>query len=209
MRKWKTGAGALLASLAIGLAGVALVACGDDSDEQSGVDEAKASETQEAPDAGTAERLETYLKNNAKQLPAGHAKGGMVISFVEVSNGELKVWTFLNSDLARKRRKPPRSAGWRRNQGCPRRRARSWSTAAVSSYSAAKCGPVARPGSAEELTLSLSRPAPSGGNVDAILHDGFREGDVWLSDISLLDDADPPLGDDFAQLVGDVPESAG
>ena len=56
MRKWKTGAGTLLASLAIGLAGVALVACGDDSDEQSGVDLAKASTPQErlmrAPQSG-------------------------------------------------------------------------------------------------------------------------------------------------------------
>ena len=98
MRKWQTCTGALSASLAIGLAAVALVACGDDGDEQSGVDQAKPSTTQEAPDAGTAERLETYLKNNAKQLPRGHAKDGMVISFVEVSNGELKVWTMLNQE---------------------------------------------------------------------------------------------------------------
>ena len=99
MRKWQTGTGALSASLAIGLAGVALVACGDDGDEQSGVAPPKPSTMQEAPDAGTAERLETYLKKNAKQLPSGHAKDGTVISFVEVSNGELKVWTMLNSDV--------------------------------------------------------------------------------------------------------------
>jgi hypothetical protein len=99
MRKWQIGTGALSASLAIGLAGVALVACGDDGDKQSGVAQAKPSTTQEAPDAGTAKRLETYLKSNAKQLPRGHAKDGMVISFVEVSNGELKVWTMLNSDI--------------------------------------------------------------------------------------------------------------
>jgi hypothetical protein len=59
MRKWPTGSGALSASLAIGLAAVALVACGDDGDEQSGVAQAKPSTTQDAPDAGTAERLES------------------------------------------------------------------------------------------------------------------------------------------------------
>jgi hypothetical protein len=116
MRNWKTGAGALLASLAIGLAGVALVACGDDSEP--GVDQAKAA-TQEAPDARTAERLETYLKNNAKQLPAGHAKGGMVISFVEVSNGELKVWTFLNSDLAEEEAKAAKVCRVAKESGVP------------------------------------------------------------------------------------------
>ena len=117
MRKWTTGAGALLASLAIGLAGVALVACGDDSDEP-GADQAKAA-TQEAPDAGTAKRLETYLKNSAKQLPAGHAKGGMVISFVEVSNGELKVWTFLNSDLAGEESKAAKVCRVAKESGVP------------------------------------------------------------------------------------------
>jgi hypothetical protein len=40
MRKWKTGTGALSA-IAIGLAGVALAACGDDSDGQAGADEAQ------------------------------------------------------------------------------------------------------------------------------------------------------------------------
>jgi hypothetical protein len=39
MRKWKTGTGALSAGFAIGLAGIALVACGDDSDEQARADQ--------------------------------------------------------------------------------------------------------------------------------------------------------------------------
>jgi hypothetical protein len=43
-------------------------------------------------------------------------------------------------------------------------------------------------------------------NIDAILNDGFRAGDVWLSDLSLLDDADPPLGAEFAHVVVDAPE---
>ena len=59
--------------------------------------------SQGAPDAAAAHRLETYLEDNAKQLPRGHVKDGMVISFVEVSNGELKVWTMLNSDIPGKR----------------------------------------------------------------------------------------------------------
>ena len=101
MRKLKNGTGALSAALAIGLAGVALVACGDDSDEQARADEGQQqASSQGAPAAAVAQRLEAYLKNNAKQLPSGHAKGGQVISFVEVSNGELKIWTFLNSDIA-------------------------------------------------------------------------------------------------------------
>ena len=45
-------------------------------------------------------------------------------------------------------------------------------------------------------------------HVESIMRDGFHDGDVWLSDISLLDDADPPLGPDFAQLVIPAPESA-
>ena len=45
-------------------------------------------------------------------------------------------------------------------------------------------------------------------NIEAIVRDGFHEGDVWLSDISLLDDADPPLGSDFAQVIVDAPDDA-
>jgi hypothetical protein len=44
-------------------------------------------------------------------------------------------------------------------------------------------------------------------NIEAIVRDGFHPGDVWLSDISLLDDADPPLGPDFAQVVVDAPDA--
>ena len=80
--------------------GVALVACGDNSDEQARADERqKQTSTQGAPGAAAAQRLETYLEGHAKQLPRGHAKGGLTISFVQVSNGDLKIWTFLNSDI--------------------------------------------------------------------------------------------------------------
>jgi hypothetical protein len=43
-------------------------------------------------------------------------------------------------------------------------------------------------------------------NIEAILKDGFRAGDAWLSDLSPLDDADPPLGAEFAQVVVDAPD---
>ena len=87
--------------VAAAAAALALAACGDGGEEQASADEAQQqTSTQGAPDAAAAQRLEAYLKNNAKQLPAGQAKGGQVISFVEVSDGELKIWTFLNSDLA-------------------------------------------------------------------------------------------------------------
>jgi hypothetical protein len=43
-------------------------------------------------------------------------------------------------------------------------------------------------------------------NVEAIMRDGFHDRGVWLSHISLLDDADPPLGPDFAQEVVEEPD---
>ncbi len=81
-------------------AGLALVACGDGGDEQARTDEARQqAASQEAPDPAAAKRLETYLKKNTKQLKARHTATGEVVSFVEASNGELKIWTFLNADL--------------------------------------------------------------------------------------------------------------
>ena len=100
MGTWKKSAAALSATLALGLSGVAMVGCGDTSDEQARADEGrKQSSTQGASGAPAAQRLETYLEDHAKQLPRGHAKGGLTISFVEVSDGDLKIWTFLNSDI--------------------------------------------------------------------------------------------------------------
>jgi hypothetical protein len=81
-------------------AGLALVACGDDGDEQSRADEApQQAASQGPPDTAAAQHLETYLKKNTKHLRARHTATGEVISFVEASNGELKIWTFLNADL--------------------------------------------------------------------------------------------------------------
>jgi hypothetical protein len=79
--------------LLLGLAG-----CGDD-DEDAGGDRATQPAGKEAPDTAAAQRLETYLKKNTKHLKAGHTATGEVISFVEASNGELKIWTFLNAEL--------------------------------------------------------------------------------------------------------------
>ena len=89
-----------LQCFAAAAAGLALVACGDDGDEQSRTDEGRQqAASQGAPDTAAVQRLETYLKKNTKHLKAGHTATGDVISFVEATNGELKIWTFLNADL--------------------------------------------------------------------------------------------------------------
>ena len=92
--------GRVAAALAVGLAGLALSACGDGSSGQADADEPRARTSSErATDAAAARRLEAYLEDNAKRLPSGQAKGGRLLSFVEVSDGRLKIWTFLNSDV--------------------------------------------------------------------------------------------------------------
>lgn len=116
MGKWKKGA----AALALGLTGVALVACGDNSDKQARADEGqKQTSTQGAPGAAAAQRLEKYLEDHAKQLPRGHAKGGLTISFVEVSNGEMKIWTFLNSDIQSEEAKAAKVCRVAKGSGVP------------------------------------------------------------------------------------------
>ena len=85
-------------------AGLALVACGDDGDEQARSGEGRRqAASQGAPDTAAAQRLETYLKKNTKRLKAGHTATGEVISFVEASGGELKIWTFLNAEIPSER----------------------------------------------------------------------------------------------------------
>jgi hypothetical protein len=95
--------------VAAAAAALALVACGDDGDEQSRTDEERRQvASQGAPDTAAAQRLEADLKENTKQLTARHTATGEVISFVEASNGELKVWTFLNADIATERATAPK-----------------------------------------------------------------------------------------------------
>jgi len=90
----------VILALASAAAGLALVACGDDGDEQSRTGEGRRqAASQGAPDTAAAQRLETYLKKNTKRLKAGHTATGEVISFVEASNGKLKIWTFLNAEI--------------------------------------------------------------------------------------------------------------
>jgi hypothetical protein len=94
---------------AVAAAALALVACGDDGDEQSRPDEERQQvASQGAPDTAAAQRLETYLKKNTKQLKARHTATGEVISFVEASNGELKIWTFLNAEIPTERATAPK-----------------------------------------------------------------------------------------------------
>jgi len=101
MTKSKTGVGALLASVAIGLAGGVLVACGDDSDDQSGTDQTNASATQEAADARAAQRLERYLEQNTKELVGNpEAPPGQVVNDVQPADGKLMIYALLNSDIA-------------------------------------------------------------------------------------------------------------
>ena len=117
---WRGKTGAPSVALAIGLAGVALVACGDNSDELARADEGqKQTSTQGASGAPAAQRLETYLEDHAKQLPRGHAKGGLTISFVEVSDGDLKIWTFLNSDIQAEEAKAAKVCRVAKRSGVP------------------------------------------------------------------------------------------
>jgi hypothetical protein len=139
MRKWKTGAGALLASLAIGLAGVVLVACGDDSDEQSGTDQTKASTTQEAPDPRAAQRLETYLEQNTKELVGNpEAPPGQVVNDVQPADGKLTIYALLNAHNPSHKAPAREICRVSNASGCRRLRAPSSWTLAASCYSAAE-----------------------------------------------------------------------
>ena len=80
------------------VAGIVLVACGDDADERSGTRQAKQQAAQEAPGARAAERLERYLRQNTKDI-TGSAPG-QVLSHVEAVGKKLKVWTLLNAAVA-------------------------------------------------------------------------------------------------------------
>ena len=85
--------GACVVAVAVTLAGALLAACGGDGDDQAGTGQAK-----QQPNAAAAQRLETYLKKNTKDLKASHGSGE-AISFVEPADGKLKVWTNFNADL--------------------------------------------------------------------------------------------------------------
>jgi hypothetical protein len=85
----------------VAAAGIVLVACGDDSDERSGTEQAKQRAAQEAPDARAAQRLETYLRQSIKDLVGSvTTKPGQVINDVQPADGKLKIYTLLNADLA-------------------------------------------------------------------------------------------------------------
>lgn len=78
---------------AIALAGLVLAGCGgDDNDDQAAGDGA-------APDAATAQRVQTYLLEHVKELGGTSADPGPVVSSVQATGGQLKVLTFLNDGL--------------------------------------------------------------------------------------------------------------
>lgn len=82
-------------------AGTVLVACGDDSDQPSGADQSKEQAAQEAPEARAAQRLETYLGRNTKDLVGSvTTKPGQVVNGVQPADGRLKIYTLLNADVA-------------------------------------------------------------------------------------------------------------
>ncbi|MBD0282324.1 MAG: hypothetical protein ICV69_09050 [Thermoleophilaceae bacterium] len=78
-----------------------LVACGDDSDQSSGTDQAKQQTAKEAPDARAAQRLETYLRESTKDLVGSVTpKPGQVVNEVRPADGKLKIYTLLNAEVA-------------------------------------------------------------------------------------------------------------
>jgi hypothetical protein len=74
---------------AITLVGLALAGCGGDDD-----DKADGGATPEA-----AQRVETYLQENTKDLRGSQAEPGKVVSDVQATDGKLKVVTFLNDGV--------------------------------------------------------------------------------------------------------------
>ena len=84
------------AKLVIALvAGVVLAGCGGD-DEEGGA------EQQGGDIAGAAQRLESYLKKNSKDISGDAQKQGerlQVVSSVQPAGGKLKIFTGLNADV--------------------------------------------------------------------------------------------------------------
>jgi hypothetical protein len=76
---------------AIALAALALGACGGDDD--------KKSSDGGAQDAEVAERVETYLQQNLKSLPATKTPADEAVSSVQAVDGKVRVITFLNAGL--------------------------------------------------------------------------------------------------------------
>ena len=78
--------------------GLLLGACGGNDDDQAGTGQAKEPTGQEAPNAAAAERLETYLRKNTKDINTRQGSD-QTISHVEAAGGELKIWTFFNAEI--------------------------------------------------------------------------------------------------------------
>src|SRR5215218_1003265 len=75
--------------------GALLIGCGGDDDENG-----SGAKQENGDIARAAQRLETYLKSNTKDLSGSQAERGQVVSSVQPTDGKLKVFTGLNADAA-------------------------------------------------------------------------------------------------------------
>jgi hypothetical protein len=76
--------------------GVVLIGCGGDDDDNGG---GGGAEQQGGDITQAAQRLETYLKRNTKNLAGSDVERGQVVTSVTPTNGKLKIFTGLNADV--------------------------------------------------------------------------------------------------------------
>jgi hypothetical protein len=79
------------------VAGGVLIGCGGDDDDEGGGGGSKQEQSGDLTRA--AQRLETYLKENTKDLSGEQAPRGQVVSSVQPTDGKLKVFTRLNAEV--------------------------------------------------------------------------------------------------------------
>jgi hypothetical protein len=77
------------------VAGVALIGCGGDDDNGGG----GGAEQQSGEITEAAQRLETYLKKNTKNLVGFEVERGKVVNSVIPEGDKLKIFTELNADV--------------------------------------------------------------------------------------------------------------
>lgn len=100
--------------------GALLIGCGGDDDENG-----SGAKQENGDIARPAQRLETYLKSNTKDLSGSQAERGQVVSSVQPTDGKLKVFTGLNADATVDDDRRGRSVAWSGGPACPRPRAQS------------------------------------------------------------------------------------
>jgi hypothetical protein len=78
------------------VAGGLLIGCGGDDDDEGGAGGSKQEQSGDLTRA--AQRLETYLKKNTKDLSGQQAPRGQVVRSVEPVEGKLKITALLNEE---------------------------------------------------------------------------------------------------------------